>query len=329
MIKVPKEAKKYYFGDKIENLLGANLLKMLDDIRYRIMEKNKDCFILVLAPLGEGKSTLGSEMCYYMDKTFTEKRTIFRDFQYWRITNKLKKGYDPITNPDCCKCKGVLIDEVKRLLLAKNSQKEEVTDVELDLNDVRSLGIFFVGCIDDIKSATRWIRENRVQIVIYIPKIPEVWIYKLYKSESDSPNVTKYIEKIKKDLLEGFFPYTPFHSSFRRIEPISSYWISYSRRKAKYQINTQESRAQKEKLKLQTAIEDMLANTLSMSQTAKALHVNRETLRRWNKAKKIKGIKTVRGIRFKVSDVEKVAEVVYGGELSLREYKRLKGVESE
>jgi excisionase family DNA binding protein len=320
---------KYYLGDKIENLLGNNLISMLDDIIYRIREKNKDCFILILGMLGDGKTTLGSELCYYVDKSFTDKRTIFRDFHYWRIKSNLTKAYDPIRKPDACKCKAFQFDEVKRVLLAKRSQSEEVTDVELSLNDVRSLGFFMTGCIDEIKSATRWIRESRVQIVLYIPRIPEVWIYKLYKGEDDSPNVTRYIEKIKEELLDGNYPYTPFKSSFHQIDPKSRFWIDYSKRKAKYQIKTDETKAQKEKLKLQTAIEDLIADTLSASQTSKSMHISRETLRRWIKKKKIKAIKTIKGNRFKIIDVEKLANSVYGGEDLLREYKKPKREEFE
>jgi len=309
---------KIYLGNLPQDLLGVNLIKMCNNLRYRIMEKNKDCFILILGYLGEGKSTLASELSFYMDRTFNEKRTIFRDYHYWRIKRSLMRGYDPIDKPDVAKCKGIQFDEIKHILLAKESMKPEVLEMEKDLNDVRSLGFFFTGCIDDIKSATRWIRENRVQIILYIPKIPNVWIYKLYQSESDSPSVRKYIEKLKKELLNGNFPYTPFKSSFKRINPKSPFWIAYSKRKSKYQIKTEESKAKEEEIKIQSGIEQLIKETMSRSQAARALRISTQTIDRLVKKKDLKSIMTIKGRRIFITSVFRVADRLYGREISLR-----------
>lgn len=299
---------KKYLGAEPGSLLGSVLRGMLDDIKYRIEEKNKDCFILVVGSLGEGKSTLASELCSYMDPTFKASRTVFRDYHYYRIKRQLVRGYDPIKTPGLCKKKAIQFDEVKRYLLAKESMKPEAIRLEMDLNDIRSLGFFMVGCIDEIKSATRWIRESRVQIIIYIPKLPEVWIYRLYKADGDNPFVEKIIQSLKKKLLDGEYPYTPYRSTFKAIPEKSPFWIEYSKRKSKYQINTAESKSHQKYLELKDRRDEFLKDYWSKRETANYLHMSFNTLDRLIKKNKIKPIrnKANNTLKFYIPDVKRL-----------------------
>lgn len=310
-----------YLGEDPEQLLGSLLKKMLDDIRYRIYERNKDCFILIVAPLGEGKSTLGAELCSYMDPTFKENRSIFRDYHYYRVKRDLTKGYDPIKNPNKCKCKGILFDEIKRYLLAKESMKREAIKLEMDLNDIRSLGFFMVGCVDELKSATRWLRESRVQIIIYIPRVSECWIYRLYKGEDDDHNAGKLITQLKKRLIAGEYPYTPFKSTFKEIPPNSPFWRAYSKRKAKYQISTN-SKISELELKMMEAAEIQKAKLLPWVVAWKVLNtagikIAKTTFKRRIEERKIKAIKITNRIYVKPIELARYSKKVSKGVISL------------
>jgi len=312
-----------YMGAAPSLLIGSVLRCMLKDISYRIEDKNKDCFILIVAALGDGKSTLGAEICSYMDPSFNADRTIFRDYHYYKLKRDLTKGYDPIKTPRLCKKKGLLFDEIKRYLLAKESMKPEAVELEKDLNDVRSLGFFMVGCVDDLKSATRWIRESRVQIIIYIPKAGECWIYKLYKGEGDDEGSEIVIQEIKKRLLNGEHPYTPYRSTFKPIPVISPYWKDYSRRKAKYQINSESTQSKELLLELQDRSEAVMKDYLNIRDAAKFLMITRQSLHNYKFQHKIKAIKTIKGLYFHKRELEKAYFRLYGiRPLSLCVYKK-------
>ena len=272
-------------------LIGGTLRMMCRDLAYRIDEKNKDCFILIVAALGDGKSTLGSELCFFMDTTFSAARTVFRDYHYYKVKRDLTRGYDPIKRPALCKKKAILFDEIKRYLLAKESMKPEAVELEKDLNDIRSLGFFMVGCVDDLKSATRWIRESRVQIIIYIPKAGDCWIYKLYKGEGDDDGAELVIQELKKRLLNGEHPYTQYRSTFLPIPIKSAYWRDYSIRKAKYQINSDSSRSKELLVELQDRGEMASKDYLSVRDAAKFLGINPDTLRRYYRERRYKSVR--------------------------------------
>jgi len=99
---------------------------------------------------------------------------------------------------DCCRGKALNIDQLQRVLNAKDALNPEQKAIEKDLGDIRALGFFIAACNDDVKSIMRYVRDTRIDVWFYCRKKGEVWIYKLYTTAKDKPAAERRIAYLKK-----------------------------------------------------------------------------------------------------------------------------------
>jgi hypothetical protein len=298
-----------------EDYLDSNALSLLKQVKVDIaplsMENvatgEYDCFSLIEGKVGTGKSNLASLLCLYMDKTFTPERCIYRDWHYWRIKHNLTKNLNK--DIDCCRGKAINIDELRRILHAKNSLSPDAVAIEKDLGDIRALGLFITACIDDVKSVMRYVRDTRIDLWFYTRRRGEVWVYKLYTTAKDKPKAERRIAYIKKMLCSGIHPYTPYKMYIKPLPKNSTYWIKFKQREMRYKGSAAESKENIKLVKLDEHIERIMKDTISSSEVCRRMHISAMTLSRWKARKRLVPIETYKGNRYKLSDIEKVISV--------------------
>ena len=301
-----------------KDYLSPDIIKILNQIKINTTKQKWSDFTIIEggsgSGLGPGKSTLGSLCSLYIDNTYSETRNLYRKSHYWRVTNHFRKMHRD--NDGAARGKAILMDELKRIFFIRDIQEREQKDIEKDFNDIRSLRIVWFGCIDDIRFAHKWIRESVIQNIFYIPRIGNVKVYKLYLAKNDSPMKAQYIEKTRKALLEGIHPRgIRGNFWFKQIPENNIFWINYQIRKEKYQLGFKTTKLKEKEITLKEDVEKFIEETISTTQAAKILHMTPRTIQRWQNKKLLKGYKTYRGIRFKLNDVRKVANVAYGKHL--------------
>lgn len=274
-----------------------------------------DCFSLFEGKVGSGKTNASNIFCLAIDPTYQaavirkEPRAIYRGWHYWRIKNKLTKNLK--NDPDCCRGKAINFDQLQRVLYSKDAMNPETIGIEKDLSDIRALGLFIASCIDDVKSVLRYARETRIDLWFYCRKRGEIWVYKLYTTHKDNYRAERKIAYLRKMLLKGIHPYTPYKIRLKAIPKNSLFWVSFKQREMQYKGSGKDTKKENTKLKIREDIEKMMDNTLSFSETRKTLKISDTTLARWIKEKKIEYIETYRGKRFKTKAIEKLAASMY------------------
>lgn len=308
-----------YVDDNAKNLIKSIKIDLLPATMENPTEGDYDCFCLLEGKVGSSKSTLASLLSMAIDDTYqTNIRTIYRDWHYWKFKNMLTKDYRK--DIDCSRGKAVSFDELRRVLHARDSMSPEVKDIEKDLGDIRTLGIFWTACIDDYKSVLRYLRDTRVDIWIYIKKRGVAWIYKLYTIGKDNYKSEKRMAFIKKMLLKGIHPYTPYKIYYKPIPKNSLFWIKFKQRELKYKIASKESKKANKKSELIEKRKDFYEETYSYTETRKVLGVSDRTMMNWIKAKRatlnnkkysFKWVDTLRGRRWERALIHKLYRIMY------------------
>lgn len=263
-----------------------------------------DCFALFEGKVGSGKSNAANLFCLAMDKTYTPERCIYRDWHYWRIKAKLTKNLH--NDIDACRGKAINIDELRRILFSKDSMQSDSKAIEKDLGDIRALGLFITSCIDDAKSIMRYVRETRIDLWFYCRKRGEIWVYKLFTTAKDKIRNEKKMAFVKKCLVQGIHPYTPYKIRLKAIPHNSAFWIKFKRREMRYKGAAAEARENIKLVKLDEKFERLRMNTMTASQVCKKLHISRGKLDNWRRKKVIIPIDTYKGKLYKISDVNRM-----------------------
>jgi hypothetical protein len=245
-----------------------------------------------------------------MDDTYNPERCIYRDWHYWRIKHNLTKHLNQ--DIDACRGKAINIDELRRILHAKNSLSPDAVAIEKDLGDIRALGLFITACIDDVKSIMRYVRDTRIDLWFYCRKRGEIWVYKLYTTAKDDIVAERRMSLIKQQLLKGVHPYTPYKLKIKAIPKNSMFWIKFKQREMRYKGAAAESKENVKLMKLDEKIEKILKDTIPASIACKKLHISSMTLVRWERKKKLIPIETYKGKRYKIIDIDKVISVIKG-----------------
>lgn len=294
-----------------------------------------DCFALFEGKVGMGKTNTSNLICMAIDPTYQdavirkESRAIYRDWHYWKAKNKLTKNLR--NDPDCCRGKAINIDQLQRVLFSKDAMNPETIKIEKDLSDIRALGLFIAACIDDVKSILRYARETRIDLWFYCRKRGEIWIYKLYTTGRDNFRAERRIAYLKKQLMQGIHPYTPYKIYIKAIPKNSLFWVSFKQREMRYKGSGKDTKKENIKLKVKEDIEKMIDNTLSFSEARRTLKVSKATLSRWANDGKVAYVDTYRGRRFKTKAVEKLATEIYGMSLRrpVKPYNRLSNIDKK
>jgi hypothetical protein len=292
---------------------------LLPATEERATEGDYDCFCLLEGKVGMSKSTLASLLSMAIDSTYqTNIRTIYRDWHYWKFKNALTKDYRK--DIDCARGKAISFDELRRVLHARDSMSPEVKDIEKDLGDIRTLGIFWTACIDDYKSVLRYLRDTRVDIWLYVKKRGEAWLYKLYGTSKDNYKSESRMNFIRKMLLKGVHPFTPYKIYYKPIPKNSLFWIKFKTRELNYKIASKESKKASEKSKMIEQRKDFMEETYSFTEVVKVLGVSDKKVYLWllkkkavinGKTYKFNYRETLRGKRWDKGLIKQLWKVLY------------------
>lgn len=276
-----------------EEYLDAGAMALIKQIKVDLLpasedrqtEGEYDCFALFEGKVGTGKSNAANLFCMGIDKTYTPERCIYRDWHYWRIKHALVKHLNQ--DIDACRGKAINIDELRRILHAKNSLNPDSVAIEKDLGDIRALGLFITACIDDVKSIMRYVRDTRIDLWFYCKKRGVIWVYKLYTTGRDKSASERRINFIKQQLLKGIHPYTPYKILVKRIPHNSEFWIKFKTREMRYKGAAAESKENIKMIKLDEHIERLLKDTMTASEVRRRLHIAAITVERWKKKRNL------------------------------------------
>lgn len=293
-----------YLDEGAKSLIKQIKVDLLPASEENETEGEYDCFALFEGKVGTGKSNAANLFCLGMDKTYTPARCIYRDWHYWRVKHSLTKNLNK--DIDCCRGKAINIDELRRILHAKDSLSPDAKAIEKDLGDIRALGLFITACIDDVKSIMRYVRDTRIDLWFYCRRRGVIWVYKLYTTGKDKTSSERRINFIKKQLLQGIHPYTPYKIHLKRIPHTSEFWIKFKQREMRYKGSAAESKENIKIVKLDEKFERLRANTITSGVVCKKLHISRATLMRWKRKKILNPIATYKGELYKIDEINKL-----------------------
>ena len=146
--------------------MDETLTKNLDIIKYLINEKDFDWVHVVTGTEGSGKSTLGTELCYYIDPNFFNKDNVIT------TVNELK---DRFRNAE--KGTSILIDEGATMFFSRDSMKKETKEATQLLRGLRGKNCFICICMPDFFALDKYIREHRVCSLSRVVKRGRAWFY--------------------------------------------------------------------------------------------------------------------------------------------------------
>lgn len=176
-------------------LKDKTICSNLDIIKKLINEMDYDWVHIICGGEGEGKSTLGIEMCSYVDPYF------IRNMNLVSTLPQLKESYKKIGENNRIGS-AINIDEGALLFLARNSMTTENKIACNMLRGLRGMNPFIVICMPDFVSLDPYIRDFRVKSVSRIVKRGWAWFY-------SKKRINQMMEKYK----------TSSKRKFRWIEP--------------------------------------------------------------------------------------------------------------
>lgn len=290
-----------------KKLIKQIKVDLLPASEYNQTEGEYDCFAFFEGKVGSGKSNVANLFCLAIDSSYSAERIVYRDWHYWKVKASLIRNLSK--DIDACRGKAINIDQLQRVLHAKDSLSPEQKAIEKDLGDIRALGLFIAACNDDIKSIVRYVRNTRIDLWFYCKKRGEVWVYKLYTTAKDKASSEKRINYVKKQLLNGIHPYTPYKIFIKRIPHNSRFWIAFKQREMRYKGSLAETKENIKLEKLKENVDRVMKDTLPFSRAYRYLNVSHETLFRWKKKGIVKPVKTYKGERYKIDDLNKLVRI--------------------
>lgn len=180
------------------------LLSNINIIKHLINNLDYDHVHIICGEEGEGKSTLGVEMCCAIDPHFSRKMNLVSTLP------QLRKAYKEIKRTGSA----ILIDEGALIFLARNAMTTENKIACNMLRGLRGLNPFIVICMPDYVSLDPYVRDFRVKSVSKIVKRGWAWFYSkkrikqmMEKHKSSSKKKFRWIEPN----FKHYFPDLPEH----------------------------------------------------------------------------------------------------------------------
>jgi DNA-binding ferritin-like protein (Dps family) len=173
-----------------DEIIKNNLTK----VKQLLVEKDYDWLMAVCGLEGSGKSTCALQLCYEIDPDmFKRKTSIVTDLA------GLKDAYRQAKKGDA-----ILIDEGAQLFYNRNAMTKDVKEALQLLRGLRGLNLFVVVCMPDFKSLDPYIREHRLNAMVFIPKRGRAWWYSKRKIKKLANVQERHKKRVKPDYKSSF-----------------------------------------------------------------------------------------------------------------------------
>ena len=189
-----------------------SLSKLIEELllikKNHVISSDQDYVILVTGGEGSGKSMIGYYLCYAIDDAYNKEQICFTAIEYLKIQRKLKKEHH-----ERGRC--LLLDEGGAVLLNRKSMHK--ANIMLIENFIlcRAANMFHFICVPSIEYIDKYIREQRVRMVInckYIDK--EYFITNRYARVFLKPTIDKWRKLTGSyDFLDGDVTFGERHIS--------------------------------------------------------------------------------------------------------------------
>lgn len=217
----------FSFEGNIPWISFSNLLGLRKDI----MKTDDDSVIGIVAPPGKGKSTFTLSCARFLDKTFTNERTIFTMEQLKRFLKKASLVYNQIkeansngekySNPYSGRV--VVIDEGLYMLFSGDAGSKDGKIATKLFSIIRALGIIFMINITNWKRISKGVKEDRFKALFRIPVKGIVQFF----SQARISRI-----RVTKESME--WPTPNFFEKIGKINHNCQFWKEYDNKKSSF-----------------------------------------------------------------------------------------------
>jgi len=198
--------------DNISGYLGASLINQFSKVQPKFIKRKYDYITALTGYEGDGKSTLGIELCIFVDPSFNLERIVFSEDQFKRQYDKIKKG------------EALLVDEAIDVFGAKSQMRKAQYANLKALVKGRNKLAFVVLCSPSLFLLEWYVAQNRLRLLGVVPKYQrgKVVFYNLDKQE------IKFVRATHKIV----YPNRPaFIGTNKQIPEDNPSWLAYERKK--------------------------------------------------------------------------------------------------
>jgi excisionase family DNA binding protein len=189
--------------------MDETLMENLDGIKNLINNRDYDWVHLIIGGEGIGKSTLGLELCKYIDPKFCDWKIVFDLKQFKSAVMRAAKG------------SAIMIDEGALMLFSREALVTDVREAIKLFSAIREYNLFICINVPNFFIIDKYIREHRVKSVTRIVK--RGWFHFYSKSR------TSLIHRDKKKPNRIIYPTPNFRAHFPRLN--GNLWDIYLKRK--------------------------------------------------------------------------------------------------
>jgi len=205
----------------------ANLL----GIRDKLVNKDEDALLTIVAPPGKGKSSWSIFCARFVDSSFSVDRIIFTmsEFEAFlqNATNVLKDMKDKRKNgqnPDNpLSGTAIVLDEGVYMIFSGDAQSREGKQAQKLFSIIRALNLIVILNVTNFNKVNKGVVEDRIMGMWRIRKRGHLEFF--------SRKRVNKIEKREKGLL---FPIPNYSENVGFIDKNSAFWIDYETKKAKF-----------------------------------------------------------------------------------------------
>lgn len=134
--------------------LDGILKRNLDFIKDKVLHKNMDFVICVDGRVGQGKSTLASQLALFLDPTFTLDNIVFTPNQFIESVKKAKKG------------QAIIFDEAM-IISSRSAMSEFNKAVVFLMAQIRSKQLFIFFVLPSIFDLDRNLALHRTNLLLH------------------------------------------------------------------------------------------------------------------------------------------------------------------
>lgn len=198
--------------DNVENYLSASLINQFSKVQPKFIKKKYDYITALTGYEGDGKSTLGLELCCFVDPTFSLERIVFNPEQFKKEYDSIKRG------------QALLVDEAIDVFGAKSQMRKEQYANLKALVKGRSKCAFVTLCSPSLFLLEWYVAQNRIRLLGSIPKFQRGKVV-FYNLDKQSIKFVRASHKL-------VYPSRPaFIGTNKQIPEDNPSWLAYERKK--------------------------------------------------------------------------------------------------